>query len=130
MVKKVTYILAAHLIAILAFGVNQTNAAVTISNITHNSATIGRYSKYELTFSLSQTYTNPFDPCEIDVMVRFHQPNGTDVNIPGFYYRAYTVSGSNPEYYTTAGTISWKARFAAGERRRRRMARPGRRPAW
>ncbi|MFH1371056.1 MAG: cellulase family glycosylhydrolase [Planctomycetota bacterium] len=34
------------------------------------------------------------------------------MTIPGFYYRAYTVSGNNPERYTTAGAISWKARFA------------------
>jgi len=113
--KKVTYILAAHLIAILAFGISQANAT-TISGISQNSSTIGRYTKYELTFSLSRTYTNNFDPCEVDVTVTFHQPDGTDVNIPGFYYRAYTVVfTSTYEYYTTAGAISWKARFAPSQ---------------
>jgi len=114
--KKITYILAAHLIAILAFGINQANAT-TISGISQNSSTIGRYTKYELTFTLSRTYTNPFDPCEVDVTVTFHQPDGTDVNIPGFYYKAYTASGSNPETYpdSGAGAISWKARFAPSQ---------------
>jgi hypothetical protein len=37
------------------------------------------------------------------------------VNIPGFYYRLYTPSGSNPETYPTAGAISWKARFAPSQ---------------
>ena len=114
--KKITYILAAHLLAILAFGINQANAT-TISGISQNSSTIGRYTKYELTFTLSRTYTNPFDPCEVDVTVTFHQPDGTDVNIPGFYYKAYTASGSNPETYpdSGAGAISWKARFAPSQ---------------
>jgi len=114
--KKVTYILVAHLILTLVIGINQANAT-TISGISQNSSTIGRYTKYELTFTLSRTYTNPFDPCEVDVMVTFHQPDGTDVNIPGFYYKAYTASGSNPETYpdSGAGAISWKARFAPSQ---------------
>jgi len=112
--KRMTYVLAACLIAILELGINQANAT-TISGISQNSSTIGRYTKYELTFTLSQTYTNPFDPCVVDVMVTFHQPDGTDVNIIGFYYQAYTTSGSNPETYTTAGAISWKARFAPSQ---------------
>jgi hypothetical protein len=114
--KKIMCILAAHLIAIFAFGINQANAT-TISGILQNSSTIGRYTKYELTFTLSRTYTNPFDPCEVDVTVTFHQPDGTDVNIPGFYYKAYTASGSNPETYpdSGAGAISWKARFAPSQ---------------
>lgn len=107
-------VLAAHLLAILVFGIGQAKAT-TISAISQNSSTIGRYTKYELTFTLSRTYTNQFDPCEVDVTVTFHQPDGTDVNIPGFYYCAYTVSGSNPETYTTAGAISWKARFAPSQ---------------
>jgi len=111
-VKKVAYILASHLLAILAIGINQANATTIQRIVSQNSSTIDRYQKYELTFTLSRTYTNPFDPCEVDVTATFHQPDGTDVNIPGFYYRAYTVSGSNPERYTTAGDISWKARFA------------------
>jgi hypothetical protein len=109
--RKKTHYLYAHLIFFLVVGAG-TAKATTISNISQNASNIGRYQKYELTFTLSRTYTNPFDPCEADVTATFHKPDGTDVNIPGFYYRAYTVSGSNPERYTTAGAISWKARFA------------------
>jgi hypothetical protein len=112
--KKIMCIPAAYLLVIVVFGIGEVKAT-TISGVSHNSSTIGRYTKYELTFSLSRTYTNNFDPCEVDVTVTFHQPDGTDVNIPGFYYRAYTVSGSNPETYTTAGAISWKARFAPSQ---------------
>jgi len=113
--KKGTCYLCAHLIMLLLV-LNATPAkATTISNISQNGSNIGRYQKYELTFTLSRTYTNPFDPCEVDVTVTFHQPDASVVTIPGFYYRAYTVSGSNPERYTTAGAISWKARFAPSQ---------------
>jgi hypothetical protein len=116
MMKRVTRILIAYLLAMVVFGIGEAKAT-TISGITHNSASIGKYSKYELTFTLSRTYTNPFEPCEVDVMVTFHQPDGTDVNIPGFYYRLYNPSGSNPETYPNsgAGAISWRARFAPSQ---------------
>ncbi|MFH1371057.1 MAG: hypothetical protein ABII09_07225 [Planctomycetota bacterium] len=64
----------AHLIVLLLAVIVGTASATTISSISQNSSTIGRYSKYELTFTLSRTYTNPFDPCEADVTVTFHQP--------------------------------------------------------
>ena len=111
MLRKGTLYLYSHLMLLLVVGAIPAKAT-TISNISQNSGTIGRFEKFEITFTLSRTYTNPFDPCEVDVTVTFHKPDGTDVNIPGFYYRAYTVSGSNPETYPTAGAISWKARFA------------------
>lgn len=85
----------------------------TISNISQNGNDIGRYEKFEATFTLDQNYTNPFDPCIIDVWVIFHEPGGNNVTIPAFYYQAYNVSGSNPEHYpSTSGSACWKARFA------------------
>jgi hypothetical protein len=109
--RKVTYILVAHLIAILAFGISRAGA-VSITLISQNSSTIGRYEKFEVTFTLSQSYSNPFDPCVIDITATFHEPDGNVVTIPAFYYRYYAPSGSNPETYPTGGAISWKARFA------------------
>jgi hypothetical protein len=105
------YICAFLITAVLA--INFTPAkATTISGISQNSSTIGKYGKYELTFTLSRTYTNPFDPCVADVTVTFHQPDGSSVIVPAFYYQSFTVSGSNPETYNTPGAIYWKARFA------------------
>ena len=85
----------------------------TVSNISQNDSNIGRYEKFEATFTLDRDYSNPFDPCIIDVTVTFHEPDGNNVAIPAFYYQAYNVSGSNPEYYpSTSGDASWKVRFA------------------
>jgi hypothetical protein len=90
----------------------RTCKAATINSISQNAATIGRYEKFEATFTLSQTYTNPFDPCIVDITASFHEPNGIVATIPAFYYRQYATTGSNPERYTTAGAASWKVRFA------------------
>lgn len=110
--RKDTRFLHAYLIILFLAVIVGPASATTISNISQNASTIGRYQKFEATFTLSTTYSNPFDPCIVDVTVSFHEPDGNVVTIPGFYYRSYTVSGSNPETYTTAGAISWKVRFA------------------
>lgn len=93
-------------------GIFPVKAATTITSISQNSSTIGRFEKFELTFTVSQSYTNPFDPCIVDITVSFNEPGGTVATIPAFYYQNFYTSGSNPERYTTSGVISWKARFA------------------
>jgi hypothetical protein len=110
--RKDTRFLSAYLITLLlAVNVGPAEAA-TITSISQNATTIGRYDKFEVTFTLSQTYSDPFDPYIIDVAVSFSEPGGTTATIPAFFYQNYTVTGSNPERYTTAGATSWKARFA------------------
>lgn len=110
--RKDTHILWAYLITLLlSVGVVPTQAA-TIISIWQNDTTIGRYEKFEATFTLSQTYANPFDPCVIDVTVSFNEPGGTTATIPAFYYRQYVTTGSNPERYINPGPELWKVRFA------------------
>ena len=111
MKKSVLFSRAYLIILLLAVNVVPAKAA-TITSISQNAATIGRYEKFETTFTLSQTYTNPFDPCIIDVTVSFHEPGGTVATIPAFYYRQYTTTGSNPERYINPGPELWKVRFA------------------
>ncbi|MBN1125736.1 MAG: DUF5060 domain-containing protein, partial [Sedimentisphaerales bacterium] len=83
-----------------------------IYNLDQNTGTVGQYEKFEITFELSQTYENPFDPDWIDATVTFHQPDGANTTVPCFFYREYEVSGSNPEEYIHPGPPLWKARFA------------------
>ena len=101
----------AHLIVLLAVNVAPAKAA-TITSISQNAAIIGRYDKFEITFTLSQTYANPFDPCFVDITVRFNEPGGTAATVPAFFYRNYDTSGSNPERYINPGPELWKVRFA------------------
>lgn len=86
--------------------------AVEITSISQNSATISQYEKYEVTFTLDTTYSNPFDADIIDVTAVITQPGGTQVTVPAFYYREFEVVGSSPEVYRNPGPEQWKIRFA------------------
>lgn len=43
------------------------------------------YSKLEITFNLSSTYTNPFNPDEVNVYATFTTPSGATEVVPAFY---------------------------------------------
>jgi hypothetical protein len=65
------------------------------------SDSVGLYDKFEARLVIKATFTNPFDPEDVDIMVTFTAPSGKRWNIPGFYH--YTF-----------GTM-WKVRFAPNE---------------
>jgi len=82
---------------------------IEIASISQNARSVGLYDKFELTFTLSQTYSNPFDPSVVDVTAQFVRPDGNAVTVPAFFYQDYDyvdgryVNGRNP---------GWKVRFA------------------
>ena len=62
--KEIRYLCAHLLILLLAVNIVPAEA-VTIISLSQNSATIGRYEKFEATFTLDQNYANPFEAfCE------------------------------------------------------------------
>ena len=77
----------------------------SILSVRSNSRQIGLYEKLELRIDLEATYTNPFDPEEIDLTVEFTAPSGDKWNICGFY---------NPSAWTSL----WMARFSPDRERR------------
>jgi hypothetical protein len=77
--------------------------APSISTVTRSADQIGKYAKIELIVGLTGTYTNPYDPDQIDLSATFTAPSGAKWKINGFY----TVDASN------AG--QWKIRFAPDE---------------
>ncbi len=87
-------------------------AQIEITSISQNAETVGQYKKFELTFTLSQSYDNPFDPNIVDITVTFTEPDGNTATIPAFFYKEYDyingryVNGRNP---------CWKARFAPSQ---------------
>jgi hypothetical protein len=87
--------------------------ATTITSITQNGSTIGRYEKFEVTFTLSQTYTNPFDPCIVDIMVTFIKPDGNTVMAPAFYYKEYDEDASGN--FVNGRNPCWKARISPAQ---------------
>jgi len=77
-----------------------------------NSTSIGRLEKYELSFTLSGTsFSNAFDPAQIDVSATFTDPLGGTHVVHGFYMREYTKT-CGPTASLTAGAYRWKVRYS------------------
>jgi len=91
-------------------------AANAIYNLRANAAVVGRYEKFELSFNLARTYSNPFDPDEVDVRGRFILPDRTVVTVPGFFYQGYLRRmDKGAERLVPMGHSQWKIRFAPRE---------------
>ncbi len=87
-------------------------AQVEIVSISQNAETVGLYKKFELTFTLSKSYDNPFDPNIVDVTVALTVPDGNTVTIPTFFYTEYDYIN---ERYANGRNPCWKARFSPSQ---------------
>jgi len=84
-----------------------------ISGITGVPKRVARYSKVEITFKLSRTYDNPFDPGQISVAARVRAAAGKEVEIPAFPYQEYRGEFvSDREKLQPIGGLVWKVRYA------------------
>jgi|GEM_PF-1267459 hypothetical protein len=89
--------------------------ALSIVSIGDNSPVL-KYSKFEITMSLDTTYTNPFDPAQIDITANFTSPTGVTHSVEGFYFQDYIRGGDfNTQSLIVNGPPCWKARFAPDE---------------
>ena len=84
--------------AILVTFSTLTLRAASITTVTKNPDPVGKYVKFELTVALGATYTNPYDPTQIDLSAQFTSPTNKGWKVNGFY------DGSQ-----------YKIRFAANE---------------
>lgn len=97
-----------------AIGAGDSGRVITIEA---SAEKVGKYEKLELLFEIPQCYSNPFDPEEVDLVVRISSPNGKNLVLPAFYCQDYerrkTNQGRTREncYYPLGGG-AWKARFA------------------
>ncbi len=75
---------------------------------------VPQYEKLEATFGLGKTYSNPFDPAVVDVMAHFSAPDGSTIDLPGFYYQGYKRVQDEKEHERLAPVAKpvWKVRFA------------------
>jgi len=95
---------------------------LSITRISANADQVSRYSKFEVTFNLSKTYNNPFDPREADIVAEFISPSGNIQTIPAFFYMGYNrEKRTNPktkkeeEHLLPEGSPCWKLRFTPTE---------------
>lgn len=103
-------------------------SAVTISSLTANSGTVGRYEKYELTFNLtgvSPSNFNPFrpettgdslSPAGVDVRAEVITPSGVQT-VPGFWHVDYEYLGDfskrpGTDRFVPVTTPHWHVRYA------------------
>ena len=94
------------ILMIMAVGIALSAAALAdppeINRARPNSNEIGLYEKFELLIDMNATYTNPFDPDELDLSTEFTAPSGKKWNIWGFY---------NPNGWSSL----WMVRFSPNE---------------
>ncbi len=88
--------------------------------LTTSTQSVPKYERIEFRVSVSQVYTNPFNPDEADLSVHFTTPNGQTVVVPAFWYQPYDRkhfgSSERPrDWLYPAGNPCWRARFAPGQ---------------
>jgi hypothetical protein len=86
--------------------------AVSLTSLSQNAATVGRYEKFEVTFTLDVTFANPFDANAVAIDGIVTCPDQTQKTVPAFIFRQYEVVGSGPEDYRNPGPELWKIRFS------------------
>jgi len=70
------------------------------------------YGLVEFTLDLSGSYTNPFDPEQIEVLGRFTSPSGREIAAPAFYYQNFSrTEEKTAEQLKKEGKPVWKIRF-------------------
>jgi len=100
--------------ATIPFSALASRGKLAIKGIRVNQDPVARYARFELTLDINATYTNPFDPDEIDVSARFVSPHGKSYLVPGFLYHDFTRAlEGGKERLKPVGRPVWKVRFAA-----------------
>ena len=73
---------------------------------------VGLYGLYEVSFNMSPSYSNPYDPAIIDAYAIFRGPDGQQTKVNAFYFEDYSFSNdSGYEVATPTGTSGWRIRF-------------------
>lgn len=111
-----------NLLFLITLVILTSNVYATIYNVTMDNVTINQYEKFEISFNLSQVFTNPYDLYEAKVYVKFTSPSGVEKIVNAFFYKSTSRSTSQNvyghykyEYITVTSNNCWKARFAPTE---------------
>jgi len=90
--------------------------ATEITSIRPVSTAVPRYGRFEVEVDISETYSNPFDPDEVDASLAVVPPSGDTLSVPAFWYQAYERSNTGTdEILTEVGDACWMARFGPSE---------------
>ncbi|MBM4037881.1 MAG: DUF5060 domain-containing protein [Planctomycetes bacterium] len=104
---------ALYLDLVQAYPLEPEREPLRVTNFRENRLEVGRYEKFELTFDINRSVTNPFDPDHVKIDATFRDPQGKSVIIPAFYYQNYVRRIKNDrEELVPVGAGTWKVRFA------------------
>jgi len=83
-----------------------------ITSLSQNKQTVGIYEKFELTFILSETYSNPFNPDSVDISVTITAPDTSTSVVYAFFCMDYDIVDGK---YVNGHNPCWKVRFAPSQ---------------
>jgi hypothetical protein len=90
--------------------------ATEIVDIEPGSATVPLYTRLQITFHVTSTYANPFDPDEVDAVLTVITPSRDTLVVPAFWYQDFVRSRTTTDEILTAlGSPCWMARFSPTE---------------
>ncbi|MBU2444286.1 MAG: DUF5060 domain-containing protein [Bacteroidetes bacterium] len=101
------------IIAIIIFSIEGLTAPI-IHNVSSNGDSVLLYSKFELTITLTASFSNPYNPNDLNLKVDFISPSGKIYTVNGFYYQDFIRTGP-PETLAVNGSPHWKVRFTPNE---------------
>ncbi|MHC1766525.1 MAG: DUF5060 domain-containing protein [Verrucomicrobiia bacterium] len=78
------------------------------------------YGRVEVRIGVPSTYTNPFNPDEVELDIEITNPGGQRVTVPAFWCQDYDRvlrgrAGRQRDWIYPAGMPRWKARFAVDQ---------------
>lgn len=90
-------------------------AQPNISNVSFPSA-VNLFDLFEISY-ISNTYSNPYDPDEIDMYAEFTAPNGRIYRVNGFYFEGYRFEKHNgyEKAYADKNNKGWRIRFTPNQ---------------
>ncbi len=84
--------------------------AGTLAIAPPESEELALYDLLELDLQTDIPTSNPFDPDELEIRVKFTSPSGKEVDVGAFWYQAF-----DPKGWKRVGEPGWKARFTPTE---------------
>lgn len=76
-------------------------------------SSVNLFNKFEVSFTLGNSYSNPYDPSVIRVFAVFTSPNNEIDTVEAFYYKDYALSNNNGLEQATYNSQNdgWRIRF-------------------
>ena len=77
---------------------------------------VSRLFKLEISFDMTRTYDNPYNPTEVEIDAVFTLPSGKSVTVPAFWFQNFNRElQSGVEQLRSSSEPDWRVRFTPQE---------------